>query len=313
VFRTVAVLLAVAGVLAPRAVADPVTLVSGVTYDREVDLTPHGPVVVHVVTAPRPGGTLSLQVGLSNDAVDGSEKLTSIERRLQPTATTVGVAADLANAAGQPVGLLLRGGALDHAPLQARTSLLVDSAATLHVDCVKLLATWQGAGPRRAFSAVNARPPTNGLALYTPAWGPETPLVQGGTVAVLQTLTPLVPGAPVSGRVLAVGDNGPTPIPPDGAVLVAHGVAGDYLRDEAAVGQTVTIPRCSRRPGRARCSASAAAPSSSGTAWRSSGRRTSSIPAASGRASRAPRSASGRTARSCSSPWTAAGPATASG
>src|SRR5207253_9513673 len=106
-----------------------------------------------------------------------SEKLTALERRLQPTATTVGIAADLANASGQPVGLLMRGGALDHAPLPSRSSLLVDSAATLHVDRVKLLATWQGSGPRRFFRAVNTRPPTNGVALFKTAWGPETPVV----------------------------------------------------------------------------------------------------------------------------------------
>jgi hypothetical protein len=45
-------------------------LMPGVTYERQVQFTPHGPVVLDVVTAPPPDGSLyTLQPVLSNNAV----------------------------------------------------------------------------------------------------------------------------------------------------------------------------------------------------------------------------------------------------
>ena len=42
-----------------------------------------------------------------------------------------------------------------------------------------MLATWQGAGPRRALIDVNGPPGANGAALYTSAYGPATPAQPG--------------------------------------------------------------------------------------------------------------------------------------
>ena len=36
------------------------TLLPGLTYSREATFTPHGPVVLHILTAPRPGGKTPL-------------------------------------------------------------------------------------------------------------------------------------------------------------------------------------------------------------------------------------------------------------
>ena len=44
------------------------TLMPSVTYQRLVQFTPHGPVVYHVLTAPRPGGLYALRPVLSNNA-----------------------------------------------------------------------------------------------------------------------------------------------------------------------------------------------------------------------------------------------------
>ena len=58
-------------------------LAPGITYDRQVEFTPHGPVVLHVITAPKPDGTLyRVAPVLSNNAVVATEKLTSIEQGL---------------------------------------------------------------------------------------------------------------------------------------------------------------------------------------------------------------------------------------
>src|SRR5438034_767136 len=82
----------------------------GVTYDRQVQFTMHGPVVVHVVTAPRPGGLYSLQPALSNETIPSTERLSAIERRLSVGATTAGISGDTFAADGRPSGILMRNG-----------------------------------------------------------------------------------------------------------------------------------------------------------------------------------------------------------
>ena len=67
----------------------------GVTYTKRVQFTPHGPVVLNVITAPKPGGLYSLAPVLSNETIVGREKLTEMQKRLGATATTVGVNGDL--------------------------------------------------------------------------------------------------------------------------------------------------------------------------------------------------------------------------
>ena len=53
----------------PNALAQdnaPTLLMPGVTYTKRVQFTPHGPVVLNVVTAPKPGGLYSLAPVLTN-------------------------------------------------------------------------------------------------------------------------------------------------------------------------------------------------------------------------------------------------------
>ena len=90
----------------------------GVTYTKSVEFTPHGPVVLNVITAPKPGGLYSLQPVLSNEAILGREKVTEMQKRLSPAATVAGINGDLFNSVdGHPDGILIRNGVLDHAPL----------------------------------------------------------------------------------------------------------------------------------------------------------------------------------------------------
>ena len=58
------------------------TLMPGVTYANEVQFTPRGPISIHTITAPRPGGLYALRPVLSNNVILGREKLTSIEKNL---------------------------------------------------------------------------------------------------------------------------------------------------------------------------------------------------------------------------------------
>ncbi len=69
----------------------------GVTYERQVQFTTHGPVAVHVLRGPRPTGLYALKPILSNELVIGRERVTQMQRRLATTATIAGVNGDLFN------------------------------------------------------------------------------------------------------------------------------------------------------------------------------------------------------------------------
>jgi len=51
----------------------------GVVYSRQVEFTAHGPVVEHIIVAPRPTGLYAMKAILSNNAVQGTERVTSME------------------------------------------------------------------------------------------------------------------------------------------------------------------------------------------------------------------------------------------
>src|SRR5262249_9131666 len=177
VLRTLVTTAAVALALAPNALAQGSTsslLMPGVTYTKRVEFTPHGPVVLNVVTAPRPGGLYSLEPVLSNDAIVGAEKVTDMEKRLSGTATVAAVNGDITNATdGHPSGVLMRNGVLEHPPLAGRTSVGIGSDGTLRADRVTMLGFWRGTGQRLRVG-LNDPPGAGAYALFTPAYGPTT-------------------------------------------------------------------------------------------------------------------------------------------
>jgi flagellar hook assembly protein FlgD len=217
-------------------------LMPGVSYQRQVQFTPQGPVVLDVVTAPRPDGSLyTLAPALSNDAVVATEKLTDMQKSLSPTATVVGVNGDFfAPNPGKPTGMLMRAGVLDSAPVGTRSSLGIAADGTLTVARVSFDGTWRGTGQRRQLD-LNAAPAKGHTTLYTSAWGPSTPPETGVVADVISSFPPLRPNAVVSGAVTQVLDAGPVPIPPGGAVLVARGGQAPHLTAEAPAGTTVEI------------------------------------------------------------------------
>jgi hypothetical protein len=217
-------------------------LMPGVSYQREVEFTPHGPVVLDVVTAPRPDGTLyTLAPVLSNNAIVATEKLTDMQKELSATTTAVGVNGDFFAAdPGKPSGILMRGGALDSAPLSSRSSLGVGADGLLTVAKVSFDGIWHGSGQRRQLD-LNAAPVKGHTTLYTSAWGPETPSESGAVIDVMPTVPPLQPNRVVTGVVAQVLNTGPVPIPPGGAVLVARGAQAPFLTAEAPAGATVEV------------------------------------------------------------------------
>jgi len=109
-------------VLAAPAAAQSATLMPGVTYERGVQFTPHGPVAIHIVRAPRPTGLYALRPTLSNEAIQGLERLTSMQKRLSPGATMVGVNGDFFADSGRPSGVLMRDGIVESPPYGDRSS-----------------------------------------------------------------------------------------------------------------------------------------------------------------------------------------------
>jgi len=216
-------------------------LMPGVTYTREVDFTAAGPVVLDVVTIPKPDGTVySLAPVLSNETLTGTETLTHIEQRVGSAATTVGIDGDyFSKASGQPSGILMRGGVLDSQPNPARTSLGIAPDGTLNIGQVAYTGTWQGSAGLRPVS-LNTR--TGKFTLFTPSFGTATPAESNVTEIVFSSFPATHPSQALDGTVAQVAATGGQRIPQGGAVLVARGSANSaQLKAEAPVGQTVEV------------------------------------------------------------------------
>jgi flagellar hook assembly protein FlgD len=216
-------------------------LMPGVTYTREVDFTSRGPIVLDIVTAPKPSGPLySLAPALSNGYLAGKETLTHLASRAAGGAATVAIDGDYFNRqTGAPNGILMENGVLESAPATGRSSLGIAADGALTAARVSLAGTWQGNGQRRQL-LLNGPVGKGKFTLYTPAYGTTTPRESGVVEAVIGKLPPTRPGVSISGTVTQVATAGPTGIPSSGAVLVARGAQSTaQLRAEAPVGQQV--------------------------------------------------------------------------
>ena len=226
---------------APAAAASRTVLMPGVTYERQVELTPHGPVAVHVLTAPRPGGLYGLAPALSNGAVAGREPLTAIERRASATATVAGVNGDFFAPTGEPSGIVLRSGVLDHPPVADRSSIGVAADGSLRVEQVVYNGIWRGTSGRRPIR-LNAIPGKNGVSLFTRSWGAATPAIAGSLEAVLPSLPPTTPNTDLFGTVSQVGPtNGGTAIPRGGGVVLARGTGAARFAAEVPAGTNLFL------------------------------------------------------------------------
>jgi hypothetical protein len=228
--------------VAAPAAAQRTTLMPGVTYDRTVEFTPHGPVAMHVVIGPRPTGLYALRPVLSNEAILGVEKVTAMQRRLAATGTMVGINGDFyAPDTGRPSGVLMRDGIVDSPPLGDRSSVGLSPEGALDIRRVEFFGTWRGLGQRRTLTDMNQAPRQNGISLFTPSYGPTTPPSVGVSEMVIQPFPPATPNTDLTGPVVAFSGVGGTPIPRDGAVLVARGTAAERLVAEAPIGSSVTL------------------------------------------------------------------------
>jgi hypothetical protein len=215
-------------------------LMPGVTYTREVDFTSRGPIVLDVVTAPKPDGEVySLTPALSNNLLTGTEPLTRLDTRVAGAATSVALDGDYFDrTTGAPSGILMQGGVLESAPAAGRASLGIAADGSLTTARVSFAGIWEGNGQRRPLllnTGAKGR-----FTLYTPAYGTATPQESGVVEAVIGSFPPATLDGPLDGTVTQVTNTGSTPIPPGGAVLVGRGaVSKAELAAEAPVGQQV--------------------------------------------------------------------------
>lgn len=235
--RIVVSLCLTVGILAaPGAGADRTVLMPGVTYERQVQFTRHGPVVLHVVNAPKPGGQYDLRPVISNNVVPGLERLTAMERRVGSSAGVVGLSGD-----ASLLGAYVQGGVLSSLPNPERATLAIDAGGNLRVERMSVFATWEGNGPRRPGLLLNRSPGPNGASLFTPAWGAATPASANTVEAVLSAFPAASANVGLSGTVVDIRQGGARPIPADGAVLVARGTQAGRLAAEAPLGSAVTV------------------------------------------------------------------------
>jgi hypothetical protein len=237
-----ALLASLAAAFAASARAGTQVLMPNVSYKRTVQFTAHGPVVMHVITAPRPGGLYRLKPILSNGTILGKERVTSMEKDVSGSATVAGVNGDLFNFKdGHPSGMVMQNGVLQSPPYRFRSSIGIGDNGKLNVGRVSFYGYWQGLGQRRPLTGLNQPGRGDGTSLFTPAWGPSTPRVPGAVEAVLPRFPPAVPGGQLSGVVSAQDAGGGTPIPRNGAVLLARGSQAAPLQQEATAGTEVVL------------------------------------------------------------------------
>ena len=235
-------LLALLAALAPAsaggAVVQRVELMPGVTYTREAKEIRGRQVVLHIVTAPRPGGLYRLAPVLSNGAVTGTETVSAMQERLSGGATLVGVNGDLFNwDLGYPTGIFLEGGVLAGKPTSGRSTLGIGSDGTLRLARVAFSGAWGiGEGGRLALAQLNRPLGGSSAGLFTPAWGDATPAARGVVDVVVSGFPAAIPNADLTGQVVEVRRGGGTAIPEGGAVLQTTAAVGRRLALAAEAG-----------------------------------------------------------------------------
>jgi hypothetical protein len=235
-WRRIAALVALLAVVLPASASAARELMPGVTYARKVTSVRGRQVVVHVVTAPKPGGLYRLAPVLGDGAVTGAERVSTMQRRLSATATTVGVNGDFGNnRQGYPSGIVLRDGVLHARPSSNRASLGIGLDGMLRLARVGFFGTWDiGEDGRQALAQFNRPLEGAGVGLFTRSWGGRTPTGRNVLDVVVSGVPTAAPNVDLGGQVVSVRPGGGTSIPADGAVLQARGAWRQQVAGAAA-------------------------------------------------------------------------------
>jgi Phosphodiester glycosidase/FlgD Ig-like domain len=219
-------------------------LVPGITYTREDRWTPEGPLVIHVLTGPPPGGLHTFRPVLAHDRIGGRETVSSMQRRLSGAATLAGINGDFFGwLTGAPSGLVVRKAVLASTPGRNRSNLGIAAGGLLRVARTWHTSSWTVPGYRPLrLNHVNKRLADPGVTLFTPTWGSPTPAIETAVDVVLTDVPKLVPARDLVTKAYAVRRGGGTVIPAGGAVLQARGL--DWVKAltrRARPGRAVSI------------------------------------------------------------------------
>ena len=271
----------------------------GITYERQLLFTPHGPEVIHVMIAPKPGGLYALHPVLSNNTVIGRERVTSMQKRMSSTATVGGVNADLFTFdEGLPSGMFMQSGVLTTPPHPKRSTVGVTDDGGSSSSASRCSARGRASVTPSAERPQPA-PGPEGVSLFTPAWGPATPAAQrhGRDHARRSAARRPVHGPDRDRRLRQAGRRDADSARRSGARRRRH-LCGRLASEARSVRRSPPGSSCARS-GQASSTRSAAARSSSRTGSPCSARSSSSR-AASSPPQPVPRSASARTGASSS-------------
>jgi len=222
----------------------PVVLMPSVTFEQHTELTPRGPVVYSVITAPAPTGLTTIAPVLGAGTVTGPrETLTQLERSVSSIVTVAGVNGDFFSQSGgrsYPSGIVMQNGALVRGPTPAHSSIGFDANGTMRVGRISFSGTWKGTGQRRPLEGVNQQPRGSQTILFTPAWGSSTPNLPNAAYVVLEPFPAAAIETDLNATVSSAGSGGVS-IPADGAVIVATGGDAAKLQAEASQDTHVTV------------------------------------------------------------------------
>ena len=213
-------------------------LLPGVTYERQTQRTSEGRIVVHAITAPRPGGLYELKPVLAGDQIKGRERVSDIQKRLAPATTAFGVNGDLFSfSTGHPSGIVFGDGQLLSRPIGGRSSLGIGLDGLLQVARISYFGSIQlGDAKKHPIHDFNRPLAKHAVGLYTSAWARRTPRVAGALDIVLDGFPGATPNVDLPVNVGAMREGGGTRIPAGGAVLQATGFWADILGRESAPG-----------------------------------------------------------------------------
>src|SRR5262249_13201135 len=133
--------------------AQPVQLIPKITYKKQMQFTPHGPVGFTVITGPPSGSSgdlYSLGPVLAGETIGGTrERVPDLERDVSATSTAVGINGDFTGGTdNHPIGIVVSGGAYQHGPSPARSPGPLDSAGGPHGGRISVVGTWNGGAER---------------------------------------------------------------------------------------------------------------------------------------------------------------------
>jgi hypothetical protein len=215
-----------------------------IRYTREDRWTSAGPLVIHVLTGPAPGGLYGFRPTMAFNRVTGRETVSAMQRRVTSRATAAGVNGDFFGFLSRaPSGMFMHKTLLAVTPQSGRSTLGLASGGLLHVNRVRHTSSLTVPGYKAlSLTHVNRGLLGPGMVLFTPNWGASTPVGDRAVDVVLANVPKIAPEQNVAGTVVAVGRGGGTAVPPGGAVLQARG--RDWIRPlmrRARPGRTALI------------------------------------------------------------------------